>query len=238
DPLDMQRPLGAADPAQPVANILGHRQMRKERIVLEQVADATLLGRDENAAFGIEPRLVAEPDIAAIRTLEPGYAAQRCRLSRAGRAEQEGQREGVFGPPQFELDQGPTGILLFEIRCELDRTALQHFAFGRFPMHGPSVEQPEGGSGHRLECAALQDLKPQLRRHSPSPFHLWVSHWLVAPDWGRVSPRSKFFYLCRVVNRSCEQVHSIAIGCVSASPWCRGQGMLVREAMTPRGASL
>ncbi|KGC93057.1 hypothetical protein DO71_5700 [Burkholderia pseudomallei] len=82
DALAQHARLGPADP-QPIADIAAHRQVRKQRIVLEHHPDAALFDRQRGHVVG------AERDRAArIGRIEPGDQAQRRRLAAAGRAEQ------------------------------------------------------------------------------------------------------------------------------------------------------
>jgi hypothetical protein len=68
------------------ADVLGHGQVREERIVLEDHADAATLGRHPGAVAG--DGRVLEPDLAGVRVLEAGDQAQQRRLAAAARAEE------------------------------------------------------------------------------------------------------------------------------------------------------
>src|SRR5215831_8077152 len=81
DLLDALPPLQRRDLAQAVADVLGYTQMRKEGVILEQVADPAMLRREKNTARGVEPDFVAETDDAALRPVQAGQASQRRRLS-------------------------------------------------------------------------------------------------------------------------------------------------------------
>src|SRR5690606_24853556 len=74
---------------QPEANIVGDGHMAKQRIMLEDEADMTLL---YGAERGI---LIAEEDAAAGRLLETGDQPQQRGLARARRAEQRDQFTGA-----------------------------------------------------------------------------------------------------------------------------------------------
>ena len=61
--------------------VLLHRHVGEQRVVLEHHADATLVRRD------VVDRPAVENDLAVGRGLEPGEHHQACRLARAGRPE-------------------------------------------------------------------------------------------------------------------------------------------------------
>ena len=58
------------------ADVRGNRQMREERVVLEDEADAPPLGRDGDPPGGVEPHLVAERDPPGLGTEQTGDGAQ------------------------------------------------------------------------------------------------------------------------------------------------------------------
>ena len=74
--------------ARPEGHVLLHRQVREERVLLEDVAHRALLGLEEHAALGVEPDLVAERDAAAPRAHQAGDGAQDRRLAGARRPDQ------------------------------------------------------------------------------------------------------------------------------------------------------
>jgi hypothetical protein len=106
---------------------LGDGEVREQRVVLKQVANATALGRYQDATLGVKPRLAAEADEAAIRTLKASETPQYCRFARAGGAEQDRQREISDGFPQLDLDQWPPWEALLEICHQLAGVAAQRF---------------------------------------------------------------------------------------------------------------
>jgi len=68
------------------ADVLGDRQVREERVILEDHAHAAALGRHPRGAVGDDA--VADPHLALVRGLEAGDEAQERRLAAAGGAEQ------------------------------------------------------------------------------------------------------------------------------------------------------
>ena len=83
-----RRPLAARPHAQAEGDVLGHRHVAEQGVVLEDEADAALAHRH---ARGV---LVAEQDAAGARHLEAGDEAQERRLARARRAEQRQELAG------------------------------------------------------------------------------------------------------------------------------------------------
>ena len=61
--------------------------MRPDRILLENDADISLVGSNENSRRLIEDSSAAELDFAALRPLQPGDASERRRLAAAGWSE-------------------------------------------------------------------------------------------------------------------------------------------------------
>jgi hypothetical protein len=57
------------------ADVLRHRQVWKERIVLEHEPDRALLGREPDPTLGIEPDLPVERDPAALGAKQTGDGA-------------------------------------------------------------------------------------------------------------------------------------------------------------------
>ena len=68
--------------------------MAEQRVLLEDVAAAAPLGRDVDAALGVEPDLVAARHAPALGAHEPGGDAQHRGLARAGRP---GERQAAAG---------------------------------------------------------------------------------------------------------------------------------------------
>ncbi len=78
----LARPLAARLHAQPERNVLEHRHVAEQRIVLEHEADLPLARADRR---DVEP---LQHDLPRIRVLEARDHAQQRRLAAAGRAEQ------------------------------------------------------------------------------------------------------------------------------------------------------
>ena len=76
--------------AQAEADILGHREVRKERVALEDVADTSRLRRHVDAGCAVEEHAPVHDDATRVRCDESRQALQRQRLAGAGRAEQHG----------------------------------------------------------------------------------------------------------------------------------------------------
>ena len=70
------------------ADVAQHVEMREERVLLEQVADAPALRRDVDAAARVEQDGLAERDDAALRPQQPGDDAQHRRLPGARRPDE------------------------------------------------------------------------------------------------------------------------------------------------------
>jgi hypothetical protein len=60
--------------------------VREERVLLEDVAAAALLGRHVDPFGGVEPGLLARLDPATLWPQKPGSHSQHARLAGAGRA--------------------------------------------------------------------------------------------------------------------------------------------------------
>src|SRR3954453_19222374 len=97
-----------------VKQVLPHGHVRKQAPFLKDIADAALLRRYEQAAFGVGQRLAVDDDTATLRTDQPGDDVdQRC-LARSGAPEQRGQpalgrergveREGAEAMADRDLD--------------------------------------------------------------------------------------------------------------------------------------
>ena len=74
--------------AQTAENILPHGHVRKQGVVLKQIANLTLLRRHIDALFGIEQRHAVEDDPALVRCFNARDALKRHALAAAGRAKQ------------------------------------------------------------------------------------------------------------------------------------------------------
>ena len=88
--------------------------MRKERIVLEEQADAALAAGEIDLFRGIEKDAAIERDAAAVGAFETRDAAQRHAFAGSGGAE-NGERIGVAG--KFDI-QIVAGEALFELDFE------------------------------------------------------------------------------------------------------------------------
>ena len=92
-------------------DVLANAQMRKERVFLEHEPDRSLLGRQVDAVFGIEPDLATDRDAAAGRH-EPANGPQEGRLSCTGgpderddlRTEVERYVEGELAERNVEVE--------------------------------------------------------------------------------------------------------------------------------------
>ena len=74
--------------AQAEGDVVEHRHMGKEQVVLEDEAHRALLGRQVDSAIGVHDGHSRDVDPSGLRRLESGEAAQGCRLARAVGAEQ------------------------------------------------------------------------------------------------------------------------------------------------------
>jgi hypothetical protein len=78
--------LGTQSP-QPEGHVLDHREVRKEREILEYEADLAMLGGHECNSVSAQ-HAATEGNLSAARALETGDRAQRRRLSGAGGSQQ------------------------------------------------------------------------------------------------------------------------------------------------------
>ena len=118
--------LGRLPPAHPpgdirnaVGDVVVHRQVRKERIILKQKPDAPPLGRQVHSPLSVEPYLLAEADPPAFRPLETGQTPQNGRLSTTRGTEQRGHGESVSRPPHHPVDDRHPRKTLLEVRRKL-----------------------------------------------------------------------------------------------------------------------
>ena len=86
--------LGAVEAAQRIGDVLPCPQVGEQRVLLEDVAAAPPLGRDVDAALGVEPHLLAAGHAPAVRVHEAGRDAQHRGLAGARRP---GEREAGAG---------------------------------------------------------------------------------------------------------------------------------------------
>ena len=104
--LEQIRPVAPAGEAY----VCRHVEMRKQRVVLRQVADPALLGTQVNLSLGVEPQLIAESDPSGVWALEPTRdSEQRC-LPGPGRSDErdrlgaEIQRDAKIERPPGQSD--------------------------------------------------------------------------------------------------------------------------------------
>ena len=74
--------LAAVEPAQRVGDVLPHPEVGEQRVLLEHVAAAAMLGRHVDAALGLEPHLIPARDAPAVGSDEAGHdraASRSCR---------------------------------------------------------------------------------------------------------------------------------------------------------------
>jgi hypothetical protein len=75
-------------------DVVGHAQVRKQRVVLEHHADAPRLGRHLHAAGGVAEDLVFDAHTPAGQRLETGHRAQQRRLAAPRWADQHADLPG------------------------------------------------------------------------------------------------------------------------------------------------
>ena len=73
----------------PVRDVLLHRHMREQRVVLEHEPDSAILGRKGDSRLGVEEHFAVEHDPPALGADESSDRAQHGRLPRAGRSEEQ-----------------------------------------------------------------------------------------------------------------------------------------------------
>ena len=124
-PLDLDRPLVLVDAAlaERELDVLGHRQVRVERVALEDHGHVAVLGVD------VVDDPVTDGDGAAGHLLEAGHQAQRGRLAAARRAE-EHQQLAVGDVQRQVVDRGRVTEPLGD-PVEADLCQRAPFAFGR-----------------------------------------------------------------------------------------------------------
>jgi hypothetical protein len=87
---DPRVPLRARERPEPVADVGRHREVREERVVLEEQAHPPALRRHEGPVGAVEPGLAVEADEAAVRAIEAGDGAEHRGLAGAGGPEEHG----------------------------------------------------------------------------------------------------------------------------------------------------
>jgi hypothetical protein len=70
------------------AHVPEHVEVREERVLLEQVADAAMLGRDVAAPLGVEQYYLVDADRSRLRPQQAGNDAERRGLAGARRSDQ------------------------------------------------------------------------------------------------------------------------------------------------------
>ena len=81
---------GAGKVEDAVGDVFGNGEVGEERVALDDVAEAAVVGRDVEAGCGVEYRAVVDGDAAAVRSEEAGYCFEREGLAGAGLAEEDG----------------------------------------------------------------------------------------------------------------------------------------------------
>ena len=95
--------------------------MRKQRVVLEYIANAPLARRHVDAAIRVEPRLAVDDDAAFVGSHETRQHLQRQRLAGA-RWTVEREARGVGGKTDREIEPPARGPdLLFDIDVDVHR---------------------------------------------------------------------------------------------------------------------
>ena len=94
-------------PVQAAEDVLPHRHVREQGVVLEEIAHLPLLGWEIDVLFRVKEHHAVQLDMAAVRFFDPRDAFEREALAAAGSAQQAGdavfrlkahvQREGTQG---------------------------------------------------------------------------------------------------------------------------------------------
>ena len=95
-------------------NVIGHRHIEKQLIVLEQQGALAFLGRQVDARGRVEEGHAIDEDLALIGRLHAGDAAQGTALTASGGAK---QRHPLLAGLQLNVE-GKAGITLFDIQNE------------------------------------------------------------------------------------------------------------------------
>ncbi len=106
---DAQAGLGCRQAAQPEGDVFVDGEVREQRVILEDHADAPLLRRQ--ALAGTADHGAAQADLAAGDLLEAGDAAQQGRLAAARGAEQAGDAP-AFNAAVNTVDDGMAAVAL------------------------------------------------------------------------------------------------------------------------------
>src|SRR3989441_10521536 len=102
-----------------IRDVPGDRQMGKEGIVLEQVADPARLRRRHDAHVRVQPRLARKPDAPALGPLQSGEAAQDRRLARSRRSKEDSDMRTADRKPKRRTDCRPSVVPFLEVGCHL-----------------------------------------------------------------------------------------------------------------------
>ena len=106
-------------PLQPKRDVIGDREMRKQRALLRHIPDLPRLGRRE---FPIpREQRALQPDLTAIRPLKPSDQPQQRGLAAAGRAQDRHQAAGLHN--KTHITQHPAPPKDFA-RCEISSRAI------------------------------------------------------------------------------------------------------------------
>ncbi len=142
------RGLGLVDALLPqaVGDVLGHRHVREERVVLEDRVDVALVGSD---ALHV---LARDPDVALVGLLEPGQHAQGRRLAAPARTEQRQELPRLHVEVEaVDRDHRPEAL---RDVGELDRPALAAHDRVHLPPAGPRARHGDVrdlAPGHRAD---------------------------------------------------------------------------------------
>src|SRR6185312_16201633 len=110
-PLDLERE----------ADILDDAHMRPDRVGLEDHADAPAIGRNADALRAREDEGAGDLDLAVIRRLEAGEAAQQCALAAAAGAEEGEEARGRDLDREVGKRRGALALALEALREMPDR---------------------------------------------------------------------------------------------------------------------
>src|SRR5215472_4699120 len=104
-----------------VEKISLHGEMRKQEIVLEDVAEPSALRRHVDSACTVEQRFAIDGDAAALRAHRPGQHVDQRRLARARPSEQtedgrlglkcDVERKRADAPGYIDVDHGPVSVV-------------------------------------------------------------------------------------------------------------------------------
>ena len=152
--------LRAGHAAQRVGHVLPGGQVGKERVLLEDVATAAVLGSNVDAALGVEPDLAVGLNAAALGTHEPGHDAQHARLARPGRAGQGEALPRRHLERNVELQRAEASLALnaqhrraLRFRPRASRTGGSHRIPPPTLPTGPGRRRTGSRSGHRWPAA-------------------------------------------------------------------------------------